>query len=498
VKSLLLVLSAIRHPETRSFIKTALEGAGHRVIESEGYAQAESLLANGLDPDLLLIESTSGNPADKLQYLRLLKSSRDHSVCLVMGVADQRLRQEAAGLGIKQFLMRPVTRKDIESVVDELHGAVADSSWGDGCHATHQTAEAPTIPLVEELGENRYFLAASPAILEIHRQAKLIADVDVPVLILGESGTGKELVAHLIHKYSRRSRKDLLNVNCAALPAELLESELFGHQQGAFTGAIKDRAGRFEQANRGTLLLDEIGEISGQMQAKLLHVLQDGQFTRLGGQETTKVDVRILAATNVNMETALQEKSFREDLYYRLSAFTICVPPLRERREEIPYLIEETIRRAPAEMKVGSVTGFSQRLMDLAILHDWRGNVRELRNFVTRTMIMRDQHAAIRELESKIAARTPAAPKDRLEIVPAQCSGMRSIVRDIKDRTEVQMIQEALDASGWNRRHAAKNLNISYRALLYKIQQHRLTPRKAVRGMNDAFLDSYSARGKAV
>jgi two-component system, NtrC family, response regulator AtoC len=497
VKSLLLVLAAVRHPETRAFVKTVLEGAGHRVIESEGYAQAESLLANGLDPDLLLIESTSGNPADKLQYLRLLKSSCDRAVCLVMGVADQRLRQEAAGLGIKQFLVRPVTRGDIESVVDELHGAVADSSRGGG-HATHRTAEAPTIPLVEELGENRYFLAASPAMLEIHRQAKLIADVDVPVLILGESGTGKELVAHLIHKYSRRTRKDLLNVNCAALPAELLESELFGHQQGAFTGAIKDRAGRFEQANRGTLLLDEIGEISAQMQAKLLHVLQDGQFTRLGGQETTKVDARILAATNVNMETALQEKTFREDLFYRLSAFTIHVPPLRDRREEIPYLIEEIIRRAPVEMKMGAASGFSKRLMDLAILHDWRGNVRELRNFVTRTMIMRDQHAACRELESKIDARTPAAHKDRLEMVPAQCPGMRSIVRDLKDRTEAQMIQEALDASGWNRRHAAKKLNISYRALLYKIQQHRLTPRKAARGMNETFIDSYSARGKAV
>lgn len=498
MKSLLLVLSAIRHPETRAFIKTVLEDAGHRVIESEGYAQAESLLANGLDPDLLLIESTSGNPADKLQYLRLLKSSRDRSVCLVMGVADQRLRQEAAGLGIKQFLVRPITRGDIESAVDQLHAAVADSSCGDRCHATSPGAETWSVPLIEELGENRYFLAASPAMVEIHRQAKLIADVDVPVLILGESGTGKELVAHLIHKYSRRSRRDLLNVNCAALPAELLESELFGHQQGAFTGAVKDRAGRFEQANRGTLLLDEIGEISAQMQAKLLHVLQDGQFTRLGGQETTKVDVRILAATNVDMETALQSKTFREDLYYRLSAFTINVPPLRERREEIPYLIEETIRRAPAEMKIGAASSFSQRLMDLAILYDWRGNVRELRNFVTRTMIMRDQHGASRELEAKIGARVGHSQKAALEVVPPQCPGMRSIVRDLKDRTEAQMIREALDASGWNRRHAAKKLNISYRALLYKIQQHRLAPGKAVTGVNENFIDSYSARGKAV
>ena len=156
-------------------------------------------------------------------------------------------------------------------------------------------------------------------------------------------------------------------MNCAALPADLLESELFGHRQGAFTGAINDRAGKFEQANRGTLLLDEIGEIGVQMQAKLLHVLQDGQFARLGAQETTKVDVRVLAATNVQMEDALLEKTFREDLYYRLSVFTIKVPPLRERREEIPYLIEEIIRRSPAEMTNGFGSRFPSRLMDVAL-----------------------------------------------------------------------------------------------------------------------------------
>jgi two-component system, NtrC family, response regulator AtoC len=497
VKSLLLVLAVIRHSETRPFIKKVLEGAGHRVIESEGYPQAESLLSNGLEPDLLLIESISLNPTEKLEYLRLLKCAGNRSVCLVMGVADQRLRQEAAGLGIKQFLVRPVTRGDIEAVLNQLEFAIAGAGNG-SCAPPGDGAETNSLPFIEELGENRYFLAASPAMLEIHRQAGLLADVDVPVLILGESGTGKEVVARLIHKYSRRSRRELLNVNCAALPSELLESELFGHEQGAFTGAIKDRAGRFEQANRGTLLLDEIGEISAQMQAKLLHVLQDGQFTRLGGQETTRVDVRILAATNVHMETALKEKKFREDLYYRLSAFTIHLPPLRERREEIPYLIEETVRRTPAEMKGDSSFSFSSRLVDAAVRYDWHGNVRELRNFITRTIIMRDQQAAIRELETKIAARDGEFGGGRLELVPSQSSGMRSVVRDIKERTEVQMIQDALDASGWNRRHAAQNLNISYRALLYKIQQHRLAPRKKARGMENAVLDSYSARERAV
>ncbi len=240
--------------------------------------------------------------------------------------------------------------------------------------------------------------------LKIYRQVQLLANVDAPVLILGESGTGKEVIAHLIHKHSRRSQHSFVNVNCAALPADLLESELFGYQQGAFTGAIKDKPGKFEQANRGTLLLDEIGEMSAQMQAKLLHVLQDGQFTRLGARESSKVDVRVLAATNVQIESALVGKTFREDLYYRLNVFTINVPPLRERREEIPYLIEETIRRSPETLRNGYDFNFPSRLMDAVLLYDWRGNVRELRNFVTRTMTMRDPDTAVRELETKIGA----------------------------------------------------------------------------------------------
>jgi transcriptional regulator with PAS, ATPase and Fis domain len=337
------------------------------------------------------------------------------------------------------------------------------------------------VPVIEELGENRFFLAGSAAMLMIYRQVQLLADVDAPVLILGESGTGKEVIAHLIHKHSRRSQHRFVNVNCAALPADLLESELFGYQQGAFTGAIKDKPGKFELANRGTLLLDEIGEMSAQMQAKLLHVLQDGQFNRLGARESSKVDVRVLAATNLQIEDALVGKAFREDLYYRLNVFTINVPPLRDRREEIPFLIEEIVRRSPEGIRNGYDFSFSSRLMDAILLYDWRGNVRELRNFVTRTMTMRDADTAVHELETKIAAgyrveqEEPAPTRSR----SAANTGMRSVVRDMKDRAEAKMIQDALEVSGWNRRHAAKYLNISYRGLLYKIQQHRLAPKPA-------------------
>ena len=268
-------------------------------------------------------------------------------------------------------------------------------------------------------------------------------------------------------------------MNCAALPADLLESELFGHRHGAFTGAISDRPGKFEQANRGTLLLDEIAEISVPLQAKLLHVLQDGQFARLGAQETTKVDVRVLAATNVEIEDALLKGSFREDLFYRLSVFTIKVPPLRERREEIPYLIEQFIRRAPNEMRKGFGLILPSSLMDAALLYDWRGNLRELKNFVTRTMVMRDAEAATRELEAKVAASAEGDQHSIDSVAP--CGGIRSMVRDVKNRTESGGDQERTRSIRVESPGARPStLRSSYRALLYKIQQHRLRPRSGV------------------
>jgi two-component system, NtrC family, response regulator AtoC len=490
-----------------------LEGAGHRVVEAAGASQAHSLLSNGLDPDLILCEVSPLNSTASVQYRQLLSSIPAHRICMIAGVGEQALRDRAAELGIQHFVTRPVTRDDLEAVIDALYHSRGDRTFDPVVVSASAPAVRPTpltheeepcvsadsapTPYLEELGGNQFFLAASPQMLEIHRQVKLLADLDVNVLILGESGTGKEVVAQLIHRNSRRSKEKFLKVNCAALPSDLLESELFGHRQGAFTGAINDRQGKFEQANRGTLLLDEIGEIGVQMQAKLLHVLQDGQFARLGAQETTKVDVRVLAATNIQIEDALFEKTFREDLYYRLCVFTIKVPPLRERREEIPFLIEQIIRRSPAEMRNGFGTSLPSRLMDVALLYDWRGNVRELRNFVTRAIVMRDPDAATRELEEKVAAFSSAAQQKPSVDVSFPCAGIRSIVRDVKDRTEVQMIQNALEAFGWNRRRAAQYLNISYRALLYKIQQHHLRP-APVSDLHQLYQDSRFARQSAV
>jgi DNA-binding NtrC family response regulator len=494
VISFLLVLAVVPEPEERSLARAVCQRAGHRLIECGSFEQAQALLSNGLTPDLLLVGSLLRNPEIAEHGLELLRNTPIEKVCILAGPGGDSLRKRAVDLGIRRFLTCPVTEGELEAAIDQASQLRADFMDCDDASSARAGAvfaragmaeDMPGPPYIEELGEGQFFLAVSPRMQEIHRQIRLLAATDASVLILGESGTGKEVIAQLIHRNSPRVREKFLKVNCAALPADLLESELFGHRQGAFTGAIKDHPGKFEQADGGTLLLDEIGEIGVQIQAKLLHVLQDGQFTRLGGQSCTKVNVRVLAATNVQMEDALLDKAFRQDLYYRLSVFSIHVPPLRERCEEIPYFIEETIRRAPAAMKNGLECRLSSRLLDAALVYDWPGNLRELRNFITRTIILRDQDAAVRELETKIESRRRPARAGVAENNAAGGSGMRSVVRDLKDRTEMQMIQDALEASGWNRRQAAQYLNISYRALLYKIQQHRLAPR-AVRSISGA------------
>jgi two-component system, NtrC family, response regulator AtoC len=504
VKDLLLIVTVIRDGETRSCVRTTLEESGHRVIQADGCTQAHLLLINGLSPDLLLVEMQEAGSAELSHYRELLKIAPGGIVCTIEGPAENGTRVDRSQSGVRCVLNKPVLREDIERIIARLKDPTEDVTYGDVNRSAalsvssvnNIAADMPLGPYIEELGRDRFFLAASPAMMKIHRQVQLLANVDAPVLILGESGTGKEIIAHLIHKHSRRSAQKFLNVNCAALPADLLESELFGYTRGAFTGAIKDKPGKFEQVNRGTLLLDEIGEMSAQMQAKLLHVLQDGQYTRLGARECSRADVRVLAATNVQIESALEAKTFREDLFYRLSVFTINVPPLRERPQEIPYLIEEMIRRSPAEMCGGRDFDFPARLMDAALHYDWRGNVRELRNFVTRTITMRDPDTALQELEKKIASADEVVDQKESGGVGFPDLGMRSIMRGVKDRTEAQLIQNALELSGWNRRHAAKYLNISYRGLLYKIQQLGLTP-KLPRGVAAPSRSSLLARGNA-
>jgi transcriptional regulator with PAS, ATPase and Fis domain len=303
---------------------------------------------------------------------------------------------------------------------------------------------------------------------KIRSQAALVARCDIPVLLLGESGSGKEVIATLIHNLSPRASRPFLKVNCAAVPAELLESELFGYEAGAFTGAVKSKPGKFELCNKGTILLDEIGEMPPALQAKLLHVLQDNEFSRLGARSTTKVDVRILAATNIDVKEAMATKKLRPDLYYRLNGLQLRVPSLRERKEEIPILLKQFLARA-ADSFGRPAPQISSRLIQACLSYSWPGNLRELQNMVKRYIVLGDEDLAISELSGGAASYPAAAP-----VEPG--SGLKSIVRSVKSEAEAVAISDALQGTNWNRKQAAKKLGISYKALLYKIRELNLQP----------------------
>jgi two-component system, NtrC family, response regulator AtoC len=321
----------------------------------------------------------------------------------------------------------------------------------------------------EQVGKDGLFLTASPVMTRIHGYIERFAAVNIPVLLLGESGVGKEVFARRIHRLSSRGHRNFLKINCAALPCELLESELFGYEAGAFTGAVKAKPGMFELCNKGTIFLDEIGEIAPSLQAKLLQVLQDRQFSRLGGRSVVTVDVRILAATNIDIRQALATKRFREDLYYRLSAFTVHLPPLRERTDEIVPLLNYFMQRHGLWMGL-PLRPLSQRVINACLKYSWPGNVRELENFVKRLLVLDDESAALAELqgEDEHTADTLAALARPPRIDSP--TDLKRLVRGLKAETEKEAIRLALERTDGNRTEAARLLNISTKALLQKVR----------------------------
>jgi DNA-binding NtrC family response regulator len=453
-----------------NLVHDSLSSYGQQAICVPSSRDAIQLLSRGVRVEFVLMDTGKDQPNERLFDPALLQMLRHDQLCLLTEAGNDLWRAIAAEWKIQTVLTKPLIRHDFERLSRPRNAVIPSPP-------SARSSESPKSYHLEELDNNRFFLAASPSMMQLYRDIRVLAPVDIPVLILGESGVGKEIVAMLLHKYHTRSENRFLNVNCAALPTELLESELFGYEAGAFTGAIKSKPGKFELANKGTLLLDEVGEMSPQMQAKLLHVLQDGSFSRLGGRSSTQVDVRVLAATNIDMQAAIAEKRFREDLYYRLNTLTLVIPPLRERREEIPLLMEELNRRGGAG--VGQPIAFAGRIFDAAMEYHWPGNLRELRNFVIRTLILRDQESAYTYLQSKAQPQSGvSAPVTAREVTDKKVlnpAGMKDAISEIKNQTEIRMLQDALSASGWNRRRAAMNLNISYRSLLYKIQQHGLS-----------------------
>jgi two-component system response regulator AtoC len=322
------------------------------------------------------------------------------------------------------------------------------------------------------------FVSTSARILRIKEIGRQVADTDAPVLILGQSGVGKEVVARFIHGQSRRGGRAFLKVNCAALPEDLLESELFGYERGAFSGALTAKPGMFELADGGTILLDEIGEMTSQLQAKLLHVLQDGEFTRLGGRHLVRVDARVMAATNIGLDEAVAAGRFREDLFFRLNVIRLEVPPLKERREDIPMLCRHFVRQYATRYK-SRTCEIPRRLEEAFLGHEWPGNVRELENAVRRYVILGDLEASLAELERSRPRAEPPAPRreEGSAAEPGPDSSfkdgpsLRKVSAQAAEEAERRLLGRVLAETRWNRREAARKLKISYKALLNKLKK---------------------------
>ena len=438
----------------RGYLRTLLEIDGYQVDTAASGPEALDRV-HRRPPDVTLLDVVMPQ-MDGLATLAELRRLRPElKVVILSCVSETRQVVEAMRLGAADYLTKPFEKSELDAVLEVCLNDVA------------QPLEASAAAEIEQIEEGCFFVSASPGMRTIRTQAAQVARVDVPVLMLGESGTGKEVVARMIHKLSPRAHRSFLKVNCAAVPSDLLESELFGFEAGAFTGAVRPKPGKFELCNHGTMLLDEIAEMPPGLQAKLLHVLQDQCFSRLGGRNDIEVDVRMLAATNVDVKQALADGRLREDLYYRLNAFTIQIPPLRERKQEIVALLKHFMGRM-AEQYGRQPLGFSKAFLAACLRHQWPGNVRELENVVKRYLVLGDDKLILGELEGQVAPAASAV----VPVATAANGGLKRMVRELKDEAEAEAIARALEQSGGSRKEAARSLNISYKALLYKMRRY--------------------------
>ena len=398
---------------------------------------------------------------DGLAFLQHLKAEGGATGALIVVARGSTMAEtlRTLSLAADHVVRKPFTVQDLEGAVNHALGG-----W------SRRRADDAGARLVQELA-----LWRSPKMREVRTIIEHAAGVNVTVLITGETGTGKDLVARAIHEWSARRQGPFVKVNCAALPRELLESELFGHERGAFTGAHHLTLGKFESADRGSIFLDEIGDLHPALQGKLMHVLQDGQFSRVGGRSTIQVDVRVLAATNQDLEQAVAAGLFRADLFYRLNVIQVRVPPLRERSDEIPALADYFMQRYSTLFRRDRVT-LPAETMQRLVRYRFPGNVRELENVIKRIIVLGDPdlgRSALPATTSRAAPCRVAGPGR-----PAALS-LKEISRKAAQTAEREAMLEALEQTGWNRIRAAKLLGISYRALLYKIKEAELDRQSA-------------------
>ncbi len=454
--------------DDEEFYRRALERilgrAGHRVSAARDASEALAV-ATSEPLDLVLCDVRMPG-IHGLELIRQIREIQADLPCIVItGYGSAEKSVEALRAGAYWYLEKPFEQSNLDVVrrlVDQAieHGRMKGE-----------------IRLLQKQLRSRYgfesIVGSSPALRHALEVVEKVADSESTVLVTGESGTGKELIARALHFNSRRSERMLVTVNCGAIPEELLESELFGHVKGAFTNAVAHREGRFAVADGGTLFLDEIGDMSPNLQVKLLRVLQERTFEPVGSSKTVEVDVRVVAATNQDLEESIKEKRFREDLYYRLNVIPIEVPPLRDRREDIPLLAQHFIERIAAE-KDKAVDGIAPEALDRLCDHDWPGNVRELENLMERLVILRGEGEIRLEDLPPNLREGPATPFARAPRVP----GTGLPFNEVVDRFETDLILQALEQTHWNKNRAAQLLGLNRTTLLEKIKKKKLEPRE--------------------
>jgi two-component system response regulator AtoC len=455
--------------QSRDSLTRGVKEIGYSTVVVGSLADALALVPS-LRPQAIMLDldDTEAGALDLLHQLRL--ESPEAPLIVLSATNDAALAVKAVRAGACDFLVKPVLPQALRDAISR--GLAQDGRDPALDLSPTSVAEGDRSPYNLDLlfrGSERM-----RAVEDIVRRA---ADTNVTVLLTGESGVGKEMVARAVHQISGRLDKPFVKVNCASLPAELLESELFGHEKGAFTGAHRRKPGKFELAHQGTFLLDEIGEMPLSLQAKLLHVLQDAKFFSVGGTELITADVRLIAATNSNLAVLVANGQFREDLYYRLNVVTIPIPPLRTRREEIPPLVRHFLGRFCKQYNRSTPT-ISPETMRLFQEYPWPGNVRELENMIRRLVVLQSELLVQEEIALRMDKPQPTPPshtfvppKDPSPSRPGRDLGLKEIAKKAAMAAEAAAIKEVLERVRWNRAETARLLKISYKALLYKIRQ---------------------------
>jgi two-component system response regulator AtoC len=457
-------------PGLRDYLRELASRQGYRVFCVPSGEDAFASL-DETHPDLITLDLVLPG-LDGLETLRRLKEKLpDVPVVILSGHGQARNIVEAMKLGASDFLRKPF---EVEELEVAFHKALEK-------RALRQEVEQLRGRVRSE-AELLLLCGDEPKMKKVREIIEQVADTDITVLVRGDSGTGKELVARALHRLSGRSDRQFVKVNCAALPSELLESELFGFEKGAFTGAQRRKLGKFEYANHGTIFLDEISEMHPALQAKLLQVLQDGEFSRLGGESDVRVDTRVIAATNRDLEKAVADQSFREDLYFRLNVVTVMIPPLRDRKDAIPLLAEHFLTKYNDQYRK-EASPMSPETLEMLKNYHWPGNVRELENMVKRMVVLGREQIVREEIAPRMASQRSEAGDEPfldlgalgVDLADGKTVDLKAIAKRASQIAEKRVIERVLEQTRWNRTKAAERLQISYKALLYKMKENGLS-----------------------